>query len=116
MPGQYRRLIGAFTVFAAAGLASHPRPHVIQAHAVKSHLLAQWAGFPMAMVSLSGRIEDVYPSFAQLWAIAPGLPRDYLRIAYNKLTLAECALESRVRFGCCAFLIMSPIAFIRSVP
>jgi virginiamycin A acetyltransferase len=55
--------------------------------------------FPMALLSLFGRIEEVYRYFAELSALAPGLPGDYLRIAYYKLTLAECALESRIQFG-----------------
>ena len=29
----------------------------------------------------------------------PGLPGDYMRIAYYRLTLDECSLESRIQFG-----------------
>lgn len=55
--------------------------------------------FPMALLSLFGRIEEVYRCFAQFCAMAPGLPGDYLRIAYYKLTLSECAMDSRIQFG-----------------
>jgi virginiamycin A acetyltransferase len=55
--------------------------------------------FPMALLSLFGRIEEVYRYFAQFCALAPGLPGDYLRFAYYRLTLAECGLESRIQFG-----------------
>jgi virginiamycin A acetyltransferase len=55
--------------------------------------------FPMALLSLFGRIEGAYRCFAQFCALAPGLPGDYLRIAYYKLTLAECAIGSRIQFG-----------------
>lgn len=55
--------------------------------------------FPMALLSLFGRIEIVYAFFAQYCALVPGALGDYLRIAYYKLTLEECALESRIQFG-----------------
>ncbi len=55
--------------------------------------------FPMALLSLFGRIELIYVFFAQYCALVPGAPGDYLRIAYYKLTLEECALESRIQFG-----------------
>jgi len=37
--------------------------------------------------------------FANLFALAPGILGDYLRIAFYKLTLAECSLSSRIQFG-----------------
>jgi len=37
--------------------------------------------------------------FAQALATAPGILGDYLRIAYYRLTLKECALGSRIQFG-----------------
>src|SRR5579862_1726968 len=53
----------------------------------------------MALLALFGRLEEAYRCFAQLCALVPGLPGDYLRIAYYKLTLAECSIESRIQFG-----------------
>ena len=55
--------------------------------------------FPMAMLSGFGRSETVYLIFAHGCALVPGIIGDYLRIAYYKLTLLECALESRIQFG-----------------
>jgi virginiamycin A acetyltransferase len=55
--------------------------------------------FPMALLTGFGRFESVFRFFAQLCALGPGLPGDYLRIAYYKLTLEACDLESRIEFG-----------------
>jgi virginiamycin A acetyltransferase len=55
--------------------------------------------FPMAALSVFGRLEGVYRHFAHYCALAPGLPGDYLRIAYYKLTLATCSIDSRIQFG-----------------
>lgn len=41
----------------------------------------------------------MYRLWAQSCALAPGLPGDYLRIAYYKLTLEKCSMESRIQFG-----------------
>jgi acetyltransferase-like isoleucine patch superfamily enzyme len=41
----------------------------------------------------------LYTLFAHSCALAPGLPGDYLRIAFYKLTLGACSLTSRVSFG-----------------
>jgi acetyltransferase-like isoleucine patch superfamily enzyme len=55
--------------------------------------------FPLALSSGFGRLASVFRFWAQSCALAPGLPGDYLRIAYYRLTLEECSLESRVQFG-----------------
>jgi len=55
--------------------------------------------FPPAAVSAFGRWTAAYELFAHVYALAPGLLGDYLRIAYYKLTLAECSLSSRISFG-----------------
>jgi virginiamycin A acetyltransferase len=54
---------------------------------------------PMALLAGFGRFESAFRFFAQLCALGPGLPGDYLRMAYYKLTLEACDLESRVEFG-----------------
>lgn len=54
---------------------------------------------PMAALSGFGRVRAIYLYFAHACALVPGLPGDYLRIAYYKLTLEECSLESRIEFG-----------------
>jgi virginiamycin A acetyltransferase len=55
--------------------------------------------FPFALLSGFGRFEPVYRMGAQTCALLPGLPGDYVRIAWYRLTLQECALNSRIQFG-----------------
>jgi virginiamycin A acetyltransferase len=54
---------------------------------------------PVAAVAGFGRFAGMFRFGAQLWSLAPGLPGDYLRIAYYKLTLQKCSLGSRISFG-----------------
>jgi len=54
---------------------------------------------PFALFSGFGRFARSFQFFAQLFAMIPGLPGDYLRVAYYVLTLSRCALASRVSFG-----------------
>jgi acetyltransferase-like isoleucine patch superfamily enzyme len=55
--------------------------------------------WPAALLSGFGRFGTVYRLFATALALAPGLPGDYLRIAFYRLTLAKCSLSSRIEFG-----------------
>ena len=55
--------------------------------------------FLPAAASAFGAWETGYALFAQACAMVPGILGDYLRIAFYKLTLAECDLSSRVSFG-----------------
>jgi len=57
------------------------------------------AALPPAAVSAFGAWESGYELFAHLFSMMPGIPGDYLRIAFYKLTLTECDLSSRVSFG-----------------
>jgi acetyltransferase-like isoleucine patch superfamily enzyme len=57
------------------------------------------AVFLPAAASGFGRWQPVYELFAHVFALAPGILGDYLRIAYYKLTLSECSLSSRISFG-----------------
>lgn len=50
-------------------------------------------------MSRFGRNEALYQFWAHFSARVPGLPGDYFRIAYYRLTLEECAMESRIQFG-----------------
>ena len=59
-------------------------------------LILAWPG---AALSGFGRLTGVYRMFAHAAALVPGLPGDYLRIAYYRWTLESCSLESRVEFG-----------------
>jgi virginiamycin A acetyltransferase len=54
---------------------------------------------PLALLSGFGRLSTLYQTFAHLLALVPGLPGDYLRIAYYYWTLEKCSLYSRVSFG-----------------
>ena len=55
--------------------------------------------FPLAVSSGFGRLAPAFRFWAQSCALAPGLPGDYLRMAFYRLTLEECSIESRVEFG-----------------
>ena len=55
--------------------------------------------FVPAACSGFGRIASVFTFFGHCVALAPGLPGDYLRIAYYFLTLRKCSIYSRVSFG-----------------
>jgi acetyltransferase-like isoleucine patch superfamily enzyme len=57
------------------------------------------AAFPAAAASAFGAWETGYVMFAHACSLMPGIPGDYLRIAFYKLTLTECDLSSRVSFG-----------------
>lgn len=63
------------------------------------HGLFLLVALPAAALAGFGRWKIGYSIFAHLFALAPGIPGDYLRIAFYKLTLAECSLESRIQFG-----------------
>lgn len=70
--------------------------HVLKALLHGTFLLA---AFLPAVVSGFGRWGAPYEFFAHAFALAPGIIGDYLRIAFYRLTLAECCLSSRVSFG-----------------
>lgn len=55
--------------------------------------------FPLAALSLFGRVRALYTIFAQTCALAPGIPGDYLRVAFYRLTLTACSPFCRVSFG-----------------
>jgi len=63
------------------------------------HTLSLTIAFPLALTSGFGRIEALFRFWAHSCALAPGLPGDYLRTAYYRLTLEECSMESRIDFG-----------------
>ncbi len=55
--------------------------------------------FPLALVACFGRFETGFGIGAQTVALMPGLPGNYLRIAFYRMTLQQCPLNSRVDFG-----------------
>jgi virginiamycin A acetyltransferase len=54
---------------------------------------------PFAVVAGFGRWSFPFRTFGQLLSLLPGLPGDYLRVAYYVLTLRRCSLHCRVSFG-----------------
>jgi len=54
--------------------------------------------FP-ALLTGFGRSYAGFTFFAQAVALLPGLPGDFIRVAYYHLTLAHCSLDSRISFG-----------------
>lgn len=55
--------------------------------------------FPAAALTLFGRIRPVYTFFAQSYALVPGLPGSYLRVAYYKMTLRKSSVDVTLAFG-----------------
>lgn len=69
--------------------------------------------FPMALLSGFGRGDTIFRLWAQSCALVPGIVGDYLRIAYYRLTLEDCALQSRIQFG--SFFVYPQAAMGRNV-
>jgi acetyltransferase-like isoleucine patch superfamily enzyme len=58
------------------------------------------AAFPLALLSGFGRFAAAFRFFAHACALAPGIPGDYLRLAFYRQTLAGgCARQARIEFG-----------------
>jgi len=55
--------------------------------------------FLPALLSAFGRIRILFTIGAQMVAQVPGIPGDYLRVAYYRMTLRACSLNSRISFG-----------------
>lgn len=55
--------------------------------------------FPFAALAFFGRSPMLYTMGAHGFAQIPGIAGDYLRIAFYRLTLKECSLDSRISFG-----------------
>lgn len=61
--------------------------------------VALLVAFPCAVVTVFGRVEIIFTIVAQLLAIGPGLPGDYLRSAFYKFTLRHSSIDTRISFG-----------------
>ena len=55
--------------------------------------------FPYAVLAGFGRWKPLYTFCAQLLALGPGLPGDYLRRGFYSLTLKRFSFENRIGFG-----------------
>jgi acetyltransferase-like isoleucine patch superfamily enzyme len=63
------------------------------------HALFLLIAFPFGATAAFGRFRAGFTLWAQFLALVPGLPGDYLRVAYYRLTLEKCHPESRIQFG-----------------
>lgn len=54
---------------------------------------------PWAPLSGFGRFDGLFALSAQTCSLIPGIVGDYVRIAFYRLTLEACALNSRISFG-----------------
>lgn len=70
-------------------------------HSIKRTVqgIALLLALPAATFTLFGRIQSVYSFFAHAFALSPGLPGNYLRAAYYKLTLRQCSIDVTIWFG-----------------
>jgi acetyltransferase-like isoleucine patch superfamily enzyme len=55
--------------------------------------------FPFALASGFGRLRPVFMCGAQMFALWPGPPGNFLRSAYYRLTLKECSIDTTIFFG-----------------
>jgi acetyltransferase-like isoleucine patch superfamily enzyme len=63
------------------------------------HAVFVLLALPFALTTAFGRLRPLFTLWAQSLALVPGLPGDYLRVAYYCLTLDRCHPESRIQFG-----------------
>lgn len=54
---------------------------------------------PFAAVTGFGRLAALFQTAGQFFSLMPGLPGDYLRVAYYVLTLRQCSIRSRISIG-----------------
>lgn len=83
------------TSVSAKPLKSHARTG---AKAV-AQTISLLVSLPFAMLAGFGRFGSMFRLFSHSVALVPGLPGDYLRVAYYYLTLNRCSLYSRISFG-----------------
>jgi virginiamycin A acetyltransferase len=55
--------------------------------------------FPVALLCGFGRISALYIFFAQTFALAPGVPGNFLRSAFYKYVLQDCSSDTTIAFG-----------------
>jgi virginiamycin A acetyltransferase len=61
--------------------------------------VALLVAFPCALVTIFGRLQSLFTVFSHFFAMGPGVPGDYMRSAYYKLTLRQCSMDTRISFG-----------------
>jgi acetyltransferase-like isoleucine patch superfamily enzyme len=55
--------------------------------------------WPVALLSGFGRLQSIFVMGGQAFSLMPGIPGDYLRVAYYWMTLESCSLRCRISFG-----------------
>ena len=55
--------------------------------------------FPAACLALFGRFQSGFSFFSQAFALVPGLPGSYLRVAWYSLTLQHSGLSNQIGLG-----------------
>jgi virginiamycin A acetyltransferase len=83
----------------APSLAGRVKKHIRLAVKVAVQAGSLVVTFPFAALTAFGRLSPLFQFFGHSLALVPGLPGDYLRVAYYHLTLDRCSLYSRVSFG-----------------
>jgi virginiamycin A acetyltransferase len=54
---------------------------------------------PFAALTIFGRLQPIFTFFSHIFAIGPGLPGDFLRSAYYRLTLRQCSRDTKISYG-----------------
>ena len=69
-------------------------------NAVALVLVLPFAGlYALLRLAAGGRRDSVFQAFSQFFSLGPGLPGDYLRRAFYRLTIDSCAEECSIQFG-----------------
>jgi len=55
--------------------------------------------WPFALLSGFGRAQSAFVAGGQFFSLIPGIPGDYMRVAYYWMTLESCSLRCRISFG-----------------
>ena len=61
--------------------------------------LALLLTFPYALACGFGRFHAFYTIFAHMHALYPGIPGNFLRAAFYRMTLRECSQDTTISFG-----------------
>jgi virginiamycin A acetyltransferase len=96
-PGSLRTLLP----LSPAEITTDLHPRTLPRNAAKMAVqgVSLLVALPFAALTAFGRLSSTFQGMAQLLALVPGLPGDYLRVAFYFLTLRNCSLQSRVSFG-----------------
>lgn len=84
----------------ATGLPSRRRSTLKRTlDAVALVLVLPFVGLHALLKLVARRPDPLFQAFSQFFSLAPGLPGDYLRRAFYRLTIHSCAEECSIQFG-----------------